>query len=111
AYALAMRPPPAALAFGLIRPDGLKFDGLCETDTGIPGVTELAAAHGAWKDAGDWSVLLAQWQASLNDLAFSFQEGRAEVDPRDAQACRNCHLHALCRIGERRSKIETETPT
>jgi len=101
AYALAMDPPPAALAFARIRPDELKFDGLSETDAGIPGVTELAAARGAWKDAGDWNALLNAWRDNVNGLAISFQEGRAEVDPRDGYVCRTCHLHALCRIHER----------
>jgi len=104
-YALAMEPHPAALAFARIRPDELKFDGLCETDAGISGVTELAAAKGAWKESEDWNELLAQWQANLNGLAISFQEGRAEVDPRDGQVCRNCHLHALCRIHERQGLV------
>ena len=101
AYALAMDPRPAALAFARIRPDELKFDGLCETDTGIPGVTELAAAKGAWKETEDWNALMDAWRGNLNGLAISFQEGRAEVDPRDGQVCRNCHLHSLCRIHER----------
>ena len=101
AYALAMEPRPAALAFARIRPDELKFDGLARTDAGIPGVTELAAAKGAWKETEDWNTLLAEWQTSLNGLAISFQEGRAEVDPRDGYVCRTCHLHALCRIHER----------
>jgi len=105
AYALAMDPRPAAIAFARIRPDELKFDGLCETDAGISGVTELAAAKGAWKESEDWNELLAQWQANLNGLAISFQEGRAEVDPRDGQVCRNCHLHALCRIHERQGLV------
>lgn len=107
AYALAMDPQPAALAFARIRPDELKFDGLCETDAGIPGVTELVATRGAWKESEDWNTLLGEWQANLNGLAISFQEGRAAVDPRDGQVCRNCHLHSLCRIHERQPLTET----
>ena len=102
AYALAMNPPPAALAFARIRPDDLGFDGLSETDAGIPGVAELAAAKGAWKESEDWNALMQAWRNNLNGLAISFQEGRAEVDPRDGQICRNCHLHSLCRIHERK---------
>ncbi|MEX2499826.1 MAG: PD-(D/E)XK nuclease family protein [Wenzhouxiangellaceae bacterium] len=101
AYALAMQPRPAALTFARIRPDELKFDGLCETDAGIPGVTELAKAKGAWKESENWQTLLGEWESNLNGLAISFQEGRAEVDPRDGYVCRTCHLHALCRIHER----------
>ena len=101
AYALAMDPRPAALTFARIRPDELKFDGLAEADAGIPGVSELAAAKGAWKETDDWNTLLEAWQDNLNGLALSFQEGRAEVDPRDGYVCRTCHLHALCRIHER----------
>ncbi len=108
AYALSMQPRPAALTFARIRPDELKFDGLCETDAGIPGVTELATAKGAWKESEDWQTLLSEWESNLNGLAISFQEGRAEVDPRDRQICSYCHLHALCRIQER--ELSTARP-
>ncbi|MDX1626504.1 MAG: PD-(D/E)XK nuclease family protein [Wenzhouxiangellaceae bacterium] len=102
AYALALDTRPAAIAFARLAADDPGFDGLAETDPGIPGVTSLDAAVRAWKQHDDWSALLAEWSEHLASLADQFAEGRAEVDPRDANACRTCHLHALCRIDERR---------
>ncbi len=110
AYALAGPSVPAALAFARVRPDELRFDGLCRADVGIPGVTELATAGGAWKESEDWDELLQAWRQHLDALALSFQQGRAEVDPRDGQVCRTCHLHALCRIQERQSTAIDEEP-
>lgn len=101
AYALALDPPPAAIAFARLTTDDVRFDGLAETDVGIPDVVELASAGRAWKAFDDWQNLLALWRGHLETLAGAFVAGRAEVDPRDAQACRYCDLHALCRIAER----------
>lgn len=106
AYALAMDPAPAAIAFARLTPDDVRFDGLAETDAGMPGVVELASAGHAWKAFDDWRNLLALWRGHLEALAGAFVAGRAEVDPRDPQACRYCDLHALCRIVERQP-VET----
>jgi RecB family exonuclease len=101
AYALALAARPAGIAFARLAPDAMGFDGLAETDAGVPGVTALADAKRGWKDFDDWPSLLAAWRGQLEALAGSFVAGRAEVDPRDPQACRYCDLHALCRIQER----------
>jgi probable DNA repair protein len=101
AYALALETAPAAIAFARLTADDLRFDGLAETDPGIPGVVTLADAKHGWRHYDDWSGLLKTWRGQLEALADAFVSGRAEVDPRDAQACRYCDLHALCRIDER----------
>jgi probable DNA repair protein len=101
AYALALKRPPAGIAFARLAPDDVRFDGLAETDADMPGVSALADAKRGWKDFDDWQALLAAWRGRLEALAEAFVAGRAEVDPRDAQACRYCDLHALCRIDER----------
>jgi probable DNA repair protein len=101
AYALALGNPPAGIAFARLAPDAMAFDGLAASDPGIAGVTALAEAKRGWKDFDDWPALLAAWRERLGALADAFVTGRAEVDPRDAQACRYCDLHALCRIDER----------
>jgi hypothetical protein len=101
AYALALPAPPAGIAFARLAPDSMAFDGLAETDAGMPGVAALRDAKRGWRDFDDWRALLAAWRGHLEALAESFVAGRAEVDPRDPQACRYCDLHALCRIQER----------
>jgi len=42
-----------------------------------------------------------QAHPQLLEAGRVLSDGRAEVDPRDLQVCRNCGLHALCRIDER----------
>ncbi|MDT8449295.1 MAG: PD-(D/E)XK nuclease family protein [Wenzhouxiangellaceae bacterium] len=107
AYALACTlagtPRPAAIAFARLRPDDLRFEGVAESDPGIPGLAPVGRDRGHWKEADDWAGLLAAWQDNLDGLAHAFLDGRAEVDPRDGQTCRTCHLHAFCRIHERES--------
>lgn len=64
------------------------------------GLSRLAGQAPGVKDAPDWEALTRGWTKHVTHLAAQFLEGRAVVDPaRDA--CRYCHLAALCRIGER----------
>jgi len=51
---------------------------------------------------GSWDELKHFWSDGLTALANAFRRGVADVDPRDAKACRECDLHALCRISELR---------
>jgi hypothetical protein len=101
AYAVSMEPPPEAIAFARIRPDDLRFDGLCREDAATPGVVALARAGYAFKGLDDWPGLLTSWRTHLEALARDFREGQAAVDPRKPGVCNHCHLHALCRIFER----------
>jgi len=48
----------------------------------------------------DWGAMMDLWRRRLLDLTDEFVAGVADVRPRDAKACRECDLHALCRIGE-----------
>ena len=43
------------------------------------------------------------WPAKMTKLATDFLQGRATVDPLDAQACQYCDLASVCRINELRS--------
>lgn len=103
AYAASLQPRPAAIAFARLRPDSMGFDGLAEVDAGMPGVSVIGEIKGnsRFKGAASWPSLVDDWRDLLGFLAADFQAGRAEVNPRDAQVCRYCHLHALCRIYER----------
>ncbi len=100
-YALAMQPPPQAIAFASLAADKMGFAGLAADDSGITGVTALAKATGKLKAVEDWSSLLQDWEQHLHTLAAEFLAGKAAVDPRQSEVCKYCHLHALCRIHER----------
>lgn len=101
AYALAMDPQPAAIAFARIRPEKFEFDGLSDGASGTRGVVAIADAKHRFRDIGSWVELLDGWQTHLEALANDFTKGRAVVDPRRPAECQHCHLHALCRIEDR----------
>ncbi len=101
AYAVSMDPAPDAVAFARVLADKPKFDGLSRDATGTPGVGPVAEETRKFADVDSWEALLDGWRAHLEALAEDFRAGRAEVDPRKPDTCRYCHLHALCRIGER----------
>jgi hypothetical protein len=45
---------------------------------------------------------VAFWRAAVERLAGEFASGHAAVDPKSRlKTCRECDLHALCRIYER----------
>ena len=48
--------------------------------------------------ADNWASQLAAWQASLENLAREYKEGRSEVRPRVQDACKYCEYGPLCRI-------------
>jgi ATP-dependent helicase/nuclease subunit B len=47
-----------------------------------------------------WEAVFDSWRMNLTYLSNEFVAGVAEVSPRNAAACRQCDLHALCRIRE-----------
>jgi probable DNA repair protein len=103
AYAASLQPRPVAIAFARLRPDKMGFDGLAEVEAGIPGVSVIGQIKGRSRFRGlaSWPSLVDDWRDHLESLAADFRAGRSEVDPRDNQVCKYCHLHALCRINER----------
>jgi ATP-dependent helicase/nuclease subunit B len=103
AYATSLQPRPVAIAFARLRPDSMGFDGLAEVNAGIDGVQVIGEIkrRSKFSEIESWPSLVADWRGHLDDLAADFLAGRSEVEPRDNQVCRYCHLHALCRINER----------
>lgn len=68
-----------------------------------PGYTGAAAEApgwpGRWKSVPDWPAQRALWRTELDRLLVEHLQGQAAVTPlRDA--CRHCHLPALCRRGD-----------
>jgi probable DNA repair protein len=108
AYALASDPAPAGIAFGRLKPDDLRFDGAAGDELDVPGISVVGDDRGQWKVAENWDALLAAWRENLDGLARAFVAGEASVDPRKPDVCTYCHLHALCRIDERRVGIDAE---
>jgi len=47
---------------------------------------------------------MAAWRRKITELAEDFLAGRADVDPRDNETCKQCGLHAVCRIEETRAQ-------
>jgi ATP-dependent helicase/nuclease subunit B len=56
----------------------------------------------------DWPSLLEHWRKTLTNLAESFVEGHAAVDPLQRQECSTCHLGAFCRISAQSEEEEAE---
>jgi hypothetical protein len=100
-YVLALRATPD--------PPLVRAAVYAQLKAGEIGVKGLVADAGAWpplKIAAElrsvpissWTEIETEWARSLGTLAADFAQGAAAVEPRDAQCCRQCELHALCRI-------------
>lgn len=91
-YALNL-PDVVAVAFACLKPGAVGFRGLARDPAALgPG----GSRHGN-DAAAEWTRLLAEWRAALDDLAGAAQAGDARVDPRDGQVCQMCDLSLLCR--------------
>ena len=91
-YAVTNDKAIAAIAFGSLKRGKLGFVGRADGDEILPGVKQDMDL--LWKDQ------LRQWEQVLVQLANEFRQGKAIVEPTHI-ACRQCDLHALCRIYER----------
>jgi probable DNA repair protein len=94
----------AAVAYAQVRRGDLAFKGLARDAGILPGVPEFTGSEAA-QGRGAWGDLLQGWKAVLVGLARRFRAGAAEVDPRDTQVCRHCHLHSLCRVYELEARL------
>ena len=108
AYALSLPEPPDAIAFARLRAGQVAFDGIAQPPNddppsaiqGLKIIGRISKQH-ALSTIDSWPDLLDDWRRHLNHLGRQFLAGHAAVDPREAQVCRYCHLHALCRIQTR----------
>jgi RecB family exonuclease len=75
---------------------GMALLSLAPTRTGFAGAAPDCTWPGSWQRIGDWDEQRERWRVELAALLREHVEGDARVAPlRDA--CRNCHLAALCR--------------
>jgi len=86
-----------AVAFARVRSGDMAYEGLCGEDIGIKGIV---ACDGKRSAPEDWQTVLDDWETHINALATEFVEGRCDVSPRDANACKYCGFEAICRIEE-----------
>ena len=98
AYLLAAPGPVRALALLRLAPERALYRGLAAQAGRLPGLEVLSAPPGEAPEAA-WAAQERRWQEQLEHLAGQFRSGAARRDPAP-QACRLCHLHALCRIAE-----------
>jgi len=89
-YAVALPETPSAIVFAQLKRGEHKFDGLAAADGLMPGVK--APQQG-------WDAQMTEWRETIIKIWNEFQEGRADVDPKDnGKPCGQCHLHSLCRV-------------
>ncbi|MFA5938569.1 MAG: PD-(D/E)XK nuclease family protein [Sinimarinibacterium sp.] len=88
------------LAYARLRAGGLGFDGLGAHAEMASGVKDYAGVRET-KGAASWDALMGRWRGELETLAGEVRRGLASVTPKHTrQSCRDCHLHAVCRIRE-----------
>jgi hypothetical protein len=75
---------------------GMALLSLAPARPGFSGAAPDAAWSGSWQRIPDWDAQRQLWRRELASLLRAHVEGDAQVAPlRDA--CRRCHLAALCR--------------
>jgi ATP-dependent helicase/nuclease subunit B len=93
-YCVTNEQPVAGAAFAVIRTGDVRFRGLTAAGATLPGMAKMSI-----DPALPFDAQLDEWRRVLEQLAVSFRNGRAEVDPKPG-ACDNCGLRAFCRIRE-----------
>lgn len=97
-YAL-LEPQVQALGFARLNVEALGFEGLA-ADESQPGFAAYEEDAGT-QEAESWNALLGRWRGELETLAEEIRRGWAAVQPKHPRvSCRDCGLHALCRIRE-----------
>lgn len=99
-YALALGDEVAAIAVASLKAGEVGYIGLGGDGEFGPGILPVGNHTGASALTADWPGLTRLWRGWLTTLAEAFAAGDAAVDPRNAEACRYCHLTTLCRRHE-----------
>ena len=94
----------SALLFGKARKGESKFVGLARASNIVPRVEAHDGSRLALQQ-GPWQTLLDKWEVRFLTLAEEHRAGVARVSPRERQVCDTCHLHAFCRVHERRARL------
>jgi RecB family exonuclease len=91
------------IAFAEVGATGSRLTGLAASPDRYARNTRIRVGGPSAFGAQTWDDLLAEWRAMVTSLAEAFLRGHAAVEPLHAGVCKTCHLHALCRIDDRRA--------
>lgn len=98
-YCLSDREHVSGAAFALVSASTVGFKGVGSEDHIAPGI--IAADSLKRNDMpNDWQALLNFWDQTLSEIADSFLQGDARVDPKTSVTCAYCALQPVCRIKE-----------
>lgn len=98
-YALT-RPGIEALAYARIGAGAIGFEGIAAQAGTAPGIQSYDVPKQT-RDADGWDALMGRFRGELTTLADEIRRGNAAVTPKHVrQSCRDCQLHAVCRIRE-----------
>lgn len=97
----------AGLAFALVSPGKLVYKGWAEGGGMGEGIAAIKA-EGDESPADAWARQVAEWQRVLDQLGEDFMAGRAAVDPKQANTCQWCDLHAFCRVADRMADADED---
>lgn len=90
----------AGVAYARLTVGGIGFDGIAADADLAPGLKRYDE-YRETREASDWTALMGRWRGELETLAGEVRRGLASVTPKHPrQSCRDCHLHAACRIHE-----------
>jgi hypothetical protein len=100
-YALALAatpdpPPVRAAVYAQLKAGEIDVKGLVADAGAWPPMKTAAESRSV--PFANWAQIEAGWAQRFGALARDFARGASPVAPRDAQCCKNCDLHALCRI-------------
>jgi len=106
-YCIARKPKASGVAFAIIRPESVKYQGLSAIEDCIEGIKtpEKMLRYGSEET---WESQCLAWEQRLEDLAFEFSKGRVEVLPLEGEkTCRGCDYKSLCRVDELNKRINS----
>lgn len=106
-YAL-IEPQVSAVAFARLSVGDVGLQGIAADSGYGPGIAAYSDDRNT-RDAASWDALQGRWRGELATLAAEVRDGWAAVLPKHPrQSCRDCGLHAVCRIREQVSLDEGE---
>jgi probable DNA repair protein len=109
-FALDANERLGGLAFAKVRPGEMKFSGHVSNASGTL-FAGLKGTNPLVKNPFTFEQLQG-WRDCIEQLAWDFLAGQAEVDPREApKTCERCGLQTLCRIQETASLLAEDDST
>jgi ATP-dependent helicase/nuclease subunit B len=96
-YMLAVGEPVTGLATIQLNSMRIGFRGIADRKGRLPRVSGIDLDGDS--STQRWQAQQERWRHSVEQLAADFLAGVATLNPME-NACRICHLHAFCRIGD-----------